>query len=52
MLHNFGDEAAAGMPSETFARFMDSERDYYLRSEEGRKVIARQYVGLPYENVS
>ena len=51
MLHNFGDEAAAGMPSETFARFMDSERDYYLRSEEGRKVIARQYVGLPYENV-
>ncbi|MCY4426602.1 MAG: 4-hydroxybenzoate 3-monooxygenase [Halieaceae bacterium] len=51
MLHNFGDEVATGMQSETFARFMDSERDYYLRSEEGRKVIARQYVGLPYEEV-
>ena len=51
MLHNFGDEVATGMQSETFTRFMDSERDYYLRSEEGRKVIARQYVGLPYEDV-
>lgn len=51
MLHDFGDEVAKGMESETFARFMDSERDYYLRSEEGRKVIARQYVGLPYEDV-
>ena len=51
MLHDFGDEVATGMQSETYARFMDSERDYYLRSEEGRKVIARQYVGLPYEEV-
>ncbi|MEP0201731.1 MAG: 4-hydroxybenzoate 3-monooxygenase [Halioglobus sp.] len=51
MLHDFGDEVAAGMAKETFSRFMDSERDYYLRSESGRKVIAEQYVGLPYEEL-
>ena len=51
MLHNFGEEVATGMDSKTFSRFMDSERDYYLHTEEGRKVIAKQYVGLPYEEV-
>ena len=51
MLHDFGDEAATGMEAKTFARFMDSERDFYLKTEEGRKVIAMQYVGLPYEEV-
>ena len=51
MLHNFGDEVATGMDTRTFSRFMDSERDYYLRSEEGKTVIARQYVGLAYENI-
>jgi len=51
MLHDFGDEVATGMDSKTFARFMDSERDYYLNTEEGKTVIARQYVGLPYEKV-
>ncbi|MFK8050451.1 MAG: 4-hydroxybenzoate 3-monooxygenase [Halioglobus sp.] len=51
MLHNFGEEVTTGMESRTFARFMDSERDYYLRTEEGLKVIAKQYVGLPYEDV-
>lgn len=51
MLHDFGEEVATGMNSTTFSRFMDSERDYYLRTEEGRTVIARQYVGLPYEAI-
>ncbi|MEH6517349.1 MAG: 4-hydroxybenzoate 3-monooxygenase [Halioglobus sp.] len=51
ILHNFGEEVATGMESKTFSRFMDSERDYYLNTEEGRKVIAKQYVGLPYEEV-
>jgi p-hydroxybenzoate 3-monooxygenase len=51
MLHDFGEEVATGMASETFSRFMDSERDYYLRTEAGRRVIAEQYVGLPYEEV-
>ena len=51
MLHNFADEVSTGMANETFSRFMDSERDYYLRTEEGRKVIAKQYVGLPYEEI-
>ena len=51
MLHNFGEEVATGMDSKTFSRFMDSERDYYLHTEEGRRVIAKQYVGLPYEEI-
>lgn len=51
MLHDFGEEVATGMDSNTFSRFMDSERDYYLNSEEGQRVIAQQYVGLPYEDV-
>jgi len=51
MLHDFGDEDTGGMEAKTFARFMDSERDFFLHSEEGRKVIARQYVGLPYEQI-
>jgi p-hydroxybenzoate 3-monooxygenase len=51
MLHDFGDEATTGMDSNTFARFMDSERDFYLNTEEGKRVIAMQYVGLPYEEI-
>lgn len=51
MLHDFGEETTGGMDRKTFARFMDSERDYYLRTENGRRVIAQQYVGLPYEEI-
>ena len=51
MLHDFGDEATSGMDGKTFSRFMESERDYFLRTEDGRRVIARQYVGLPYEAI-
>ena len=32
-------------------RFMTSEVNYFLQSEAGRKVIAEQYVGLPYEDL-
>lgn len=49
MLHNFGQERVNDMDSATFSRFMASERDFYLNHEEGLKVIANQYVGLPYE---
>ena len=51
MLHDFGDEDGPGMDAATFARFMESERDYYLRTEEGQRVIAKQYVGLPYQSL-
>lgn len=51
MLHNYGDVDLDGMNSKTFSRFMTSELDYYLNSEEGLKVIANQYVGLPYEEL-
>lgn len=51
MLHNYGDTDLDGMNSKTFSRFMTSELDYYLNSEEGLKVIANQYVGLPYEDL-
>lgn len=52
MLHQFDDEkVTGGMDRQTFARFMRSERDYYLHTEEGRRVIAQQYVGLPYPQI-
>ena len=51
MLHDFGEATTAGMEGKTFARFMDSERDFFLGTEEGKKIIAMQYVGLPYEEV-
>lgn len=52
MLHNFGDTSVNDLDGQLFSRFMDSELDYYLHHEEGRKVIANQYVGLPYEALS
>ena len=51
MLHDFGDLSFGGMSGATYARFMDSELDYYLNSEAGQRVIADQYVGLPYEGL-
>ncbi|MFC6673316.1 4-hydroxybenzoate 3-monooxygenase [Marinobacterium aestuariivivens] len=52
MLHDFGAEIGAnGLEGQTFNRFMESELNYYLGSENGRRVIAEQYVGLPYEEL-
>jgi p-hydroxybenzoate 3-monooxygenase len=51
MLHNYRGADVADMGSDTFAKFMDSELRYYLESECGRRVIAEQYVGLPYETL-
>ena len=52
MLHDFGDLSFGDMSGATYARFMDSELDYYLNSESGQRVIAEQYVGLPYEELT
>ncbi len=43
MLHNLGDEIDR--------KIMASQLDYYTSTEEGMRVIAEQYVGLPYEEV-
>lgn len=51
MLHTFGDVEVDGMAVKTFTQFMRSQLDYYLGSENGRRVIAEQYVGLDYERV-
>jgi p-hydroxybenzoate 3-monooxygenase len=52
MMHDFGDEVGNnGVDGQMFSRFMESEFNYYLNSENGRKVIAEQYVGLPYEDL-
>jgi len=52
MLHNYDEEVRSnGVEGETFKRFMESELDYYVNSEAGRRVIAEQYVGLPYEEL-
>ncbi len=49
MMHKFGDMSSHELEGETFQKFMESEISYYLGSENGRRVIAEQYVGLPYE---
>ena len=51
MLHNFDEVDTDEIKGETFKRFMESELGYYLGSESGQKVIAEQYVGLPYEDL-
>lgn len=51
MLHQFGDVDVQGMNGSTLSRFMDSELSYYLGSEAGHRVMAEQYVGLPYEDI-
>jgi p-hydroxybenzoate 3-monooxygenase len=51
MLHEFGDSEIEGLNGTTFSRFMQSELDYFLNHEEGLRVIANQYVGLPYEDL-
>jgi len=43
MLHNLGNEIDR--------KIMASQLDYYTSTEEGMRVIAEQYVGLPYEEV-
>lgn len=46
LLHDFGDT------KEEFDKKMEtSEIDYFLKSEAGKKVIAEQYVGLPFEDL-
>lgn len=52
MLHDFGSVVASDLKGDTFARFMESELNYYLNSPSGLKVIAEQYVGLPYEDLA
>ena len=51
LLHKFDNLEINGIPDVTFEKFMESEIDYYLSSENGRKVIAEQYVGLPFEDL-
>ncbi len=46
LLHNFGDD------KDFYTQRMESsELEFFLNSEAGKKVIAEQYVGLPYEDL-
>jgi p-hydroxybenzoate 3-monooxygenase len=53
MLHKFDgvEESNSELGNVTFSRFMASELSYYTGSESGKKIIAEQYVGLPYEDL-
>ncbi|CUB06336.1 4-hydroxybenzoate 3-monooxygenase [Marinomonas fungiae] len=51
MMHDFGEVEVNGTDSQTFSRFMESELNFYTDNEQGRRVIAMQYVGLPYEDI-
>ncbi|RDL43317.1 4-hydroxybenzoate 3-monooxygenase [Marinomonas piezotolerans] len=52
MMHDFGSVEVNGTDSVTFSKFMESELNFYTDNEAGRRVIAMQYVGLPYEDLS
>ena len=45
LLHKF--EGRSGFENKIHA----SELDYYLNTEDGRRIIAEQYVGLPYDEI-
>lgn len=51
MLHNFDDITVNGADDRTFDKFMSSELDYFLSFESGQRVLAEQYVGLPFEDL-
>ena len=51
MLYNFDEVNTDEVKGETFKRSMESELGYYLGTENGRRIIAEQYVGLPYEDL-
>lgn len=53
MLHDFKNDTgeANGLDQKTFERFMKYELDFFLSHEEGQKIIAMQYVGLPYPQI-
>lgn len=51
MLHEFEGKSVEGQESKIFERFMKSELDFFLDNEAGQKVMAIQYVGMPYEQV-
>jgi len=51
LLHNFDDNTAKSHDA-TQQRFSESELSYYTESENGRRVIAEQYVGLAYEELA
>jgi p-hydroxybenzoate 3-monooxygenase len=52
MLHTFGGVEVNDTESDIFNKLMISEVDYFLNRPEGRKIIAEQYVGLDYEELS
>jgi p-hydroxybenzoate 3-monooxygenase len=51
MLHEFKEKKVNDMDALTFERFMKAELDFFLSHEEGQKVIAMQYVGMPYPQI-
>lgn len=51
LLHQYDQLDVNSTDAPTFQRFMESELDYFLSWENGRKVIAEQYVGLPFEDL-
>ncbi|GAA6186621.1 4-hydroxybenzoate 3-monooxygenase [Aliiglaciecola sp. NS0011-25] len=51
MLHDFNDDNVDITERKMFDRFMQSELSFFLNDEAGQKVMATQYVGMPYEKI-
>lgn len=51
LLHDIDEPGRHDRSGNSGRRFVESELTYMLASEAGRRVIAEQYVGLPYEKL-
>lgn len=51
MMHNFDSEGQSDSVAKMTNKIAESDLEYHLHYEDGKKVIAKQYVGLPYEKI-
>ena len=52
MMHDFGTGDVHDTDAATYEKFMSSELNFYTDTEAVRRIIAMQYVGLPYEDLA
>lgn len=51
MLHDYRDDKSSATDALTFERFMNAELEFYMSRDDGLKIVAEQYVGLPHPQV-
>jgi len=51
MLHDYRDDKSSATDALTFERFMNAELEFYMTREDGLRIVAEQYVGLPFTQI-